>query len=329
MSTHNSKVMVFLLGFVFFVAALFPGIGYSQQKRTQFNIVTGPSTGAYYALGAGMSQMLKKHVAGYSLSVASTGGSGENVRLVGGNKADLGIVMPDSAYFGYTGKGPYTQPYPNLRAVMAGHPSMHHLVTLKAAIKTPADLKGKKVALGNPGSDAVNASKAILAAYGLTEGDYKAEYLSYPEQVEAMKDGNLDAGFIMSGLPAAGITELAATSKVFLIPLDPKKLEAIISTNPYWSKTTIPAKAYKGQDEPVLVLAAPSVMIVNSNVPEDFVYLLIKMIIEYTSELTAIHSSGKYWDLDGVIDSIAIPLHPGAVKYLTERKISIPAGLKP
>jgi uncharacterized protein len=276
-----------------------------------------------------MSQMLKKHVPGYSLSVASTGGSGENVRLVGGAKADLGIVMPDSAYFGYTGKGPYTQPYPNLRAVMAGHPSIHHLVTLKAAIKTPADLKGKKVALGNPGSDAVNASKAILAVYGLNEGDYKAEYLSYPEQVEAMKDGNLDAGFIMSGLPAAGITELAVTQKVFLVPLDPKKLETLIAANPYWSKTTIPAKAYKGQDEPILALAAPAVMIVNSNVPEDFVYKLMKMIIEYNSELTAIHASGKYWDMDGVIDSIAIPLHPGAIKYLSERKVSVPASLKP
>ena len=114
--------------------------------------------------------------------------------------------------------------YPNLRAVMARHPSIHHLVTLEPNIQTPADLRGKRVALGNPGSDAVNASKAILAAYGLTENDYKAEYLSYPEQIEAMKDGVLDAGFIMSGLPAAAVTELAVTRKVRLIPLDPKRL---------------------------------------------------------------------------------------------------------
>jgi len=101
------------------------------------------------------------------------------------------------------------------------------------------------VALGNPGSDAVNASKAILAAYGMKESDYRSEYLTYPEQIEAMKDGNLDAGFIMSGLPAGSVTELAITHKVKIIPLDPGKTDTILSANPYWATSTIPANTYK------------------------------------------------------------------------------------
>jgi uncharacterized protein len=322
------KRNVTILLVAFFMVAVILGKGQSQTQ-TQFSIATGPSTAAYYALGAGMSQMVKKHMPEYSLSVAATGGSAENIRLVGSGKADLAIVMPDSAFFGFKGQGSFSSSYPNLRGVMAGHPSIHHLVTLKPDIQSVADLKGKKVALGNPGSDAVNASKAILAAYGLKENDYKSDYLTYPEQTEAMKDGNLDAGFIMSGLPAGAVTELAVTHKVKVIPLDPGKVDTILSANPYWSKSIIPANTYKGQDQGVLALAAPAILIVNSNTPDDFVYKLIKMIIEYNKELTAIHATGRYWDMEGVIDSIAIPLHPGAIKYLTEKKVSIPASLKP
>lgn len=322
------KTKILILLAVFFMISFSPCDGQSQ-KRTQFSIATGPSTGAYYVLGAGMSQMIKKYVPGYSLSVGATGGSGENVRLVGSGKADLAIVMPDSAFFGYKGKGSYKEAYPNLRGVMAGHASIHHLITLKATIKSVTDLKGKRVALGNPGSDAVNASKAILAAYGVNEGDYKAEYLTYPEQAEAMKDGTLDAGFIMSGIPVPAITELALTKKVKLISLEPDKLESITAANPYWSKETVQAGTYKGQDENVLALAAPAILITNSNVPEEFVYQLMKMIIEHNNELAAVHSAGKEWDMNGVIDSIAIPLHGGAIKYLSERGVSIPKTLKP
>jgi len=306
-----------------------PAANPAPAGKKMFSIATGPSTAAYYALGAGIGQMVKKHSPEYSLSVQSTGGSSENIRLVGGGKADFGIVMPDSAYFGYKGQGSYKEALPDLRAVMTGHPSLHHLVTIRDDINSVADLKGKKVALGNPGSDAILASKAILEAYGLKEGDYTAQALTYQEQAEAMKDGTLDAGFIMSGIPVAAVTDLAVTKPVKLIPLDPEKLDAIIKANPYWAKGTIPANTYKNQSKAVPVLAAPSILVAHKSVPDDFVYTLIKTVVEFNAELTATHAAGKFWDLDGITDSMAIPLHPGAAKYLTEKGVAIPANIKP
>lgn len=287
------------------------------------SIATGGTGGTYFAIGSGIATLVAKHMPGYKLVVQSTAASIENIHLVGNKKVDLAIVMPDSAYFAMNGGREFggKAKYENLRAVMAGHASLLQAAALQSSkVKSFADLKGKKVALSAPASPSKYVTIAALEAYGLKKGDYQEAYLTYAEMVEGLKDGNIDGSAVFAGVPTSSMLDLATTTKINLLPVEDSKFDFIKKEYPYFSKAVIPAKTYPGQDQPMTTIAAPSILIARADLPEETVYLLVKTILEHTSELAAIHGSGADWKLDTATDGIAIPFHPGAQKYLQEKK---------
>ena len=305
------------LSLVFAVAG-----GGLAANQTVLSMATGGTGGTYYAIGGGISKLVAEYMPGYKLMVQSTGASIENIHLVANKKVNFAIVMPDAAYFAYTGGREFKgkAKYTNLRAVMAGHASLLQGAALKSSgIKSFADLKGKKVALSAPGSPSKFVSMAALAAYGLKPGNYNATYLTYAEMVQAVKDGTIDASMVFAGIPTSSMLDLSSTVKINFLPVEVSHYAYIKKHYPYYAKAVIPANTYSDQPKPIPTISAPAVLITNTDVPAKTVYLLLKTIVEHTAELAKIHKAGKAWDLGDATEGIAIPFHPGAAKYLKEK----------
>ena len=193
------------------------------------------------------------------------------------------------------------------------------VVLESSGIKSIADLKGKKVALGAPGSPSKFGAIAAMEAYGVKPGDYKDVYLTYTEMVEALQDGTIDCSWVVAPIPTSSMLNLSSSSKVRFLPIEDDKFAYIKKHYPYYSKTVIPANTYSGQNKPVPALGCMVMLMTNADVPEKTVYLMAKTIMEHTEELGQVHKAGYEWNLESATEGIAIPYHPGAEKYLKEK----------
>lgn len=295
--------------------------GGKQQQRA-FSLATGGTGGAYFIIGSGMASLVEKYVPNTKLVVQATAASVENVRLVGSKKVDFAITMPDSAYFATKGEREFAgeKPYGNLRAIGAGHVSpLQPFVLEKSGIRQISDLKGKKVALSAPASPAIYAAKVVLQAYGLTDNDYTPILLSYAEQVEAIKDGTIDAGFIFAGAPTSSLMDLASTASIRILPIDEPKLNEIVKNNTYYTKAKINAGTYSGQNEDIWALGVVSFLMTREDIDEQVVYNITKAIFDHSKELGEIHPAGLEWNLEDATEGIGLQLHPGAEKYYKEK----------
>jgi len=300
------------------------GVGAAMAASTQFiSIATGGTGGTYFILGSGMAKIIEKYVPNVRVSVESTAATTENVRLIAAKKVQFAIVMPDGAYFGYHGGREFKDAkYPNLRSVMAGHTSpMHFIVRSNSGIKSLADLKGKRVALSAPGSTAVFMAESTLEAYGLTRKDYKPMLLSYAEQADALRDGTIDMSCIFAGAPASAAVDLSMTHDITFLGVGPEELKKVINVHPYCKEIVIKAGTYKGQKADVKTFATASILITHAEMEPELVYAVTKAILEHTPELKEVHPQGAEYDLEDAAIGVAIPLHPGAAKYLAEKGV--------
>jgi TRAP transporter TAXI family solute receptor len=300
------------------------GTGAAMAASTQFmSIATGGTGGTYFILGSGMAKIIEKYVPNVRVSVESTAATIENVRLIAAKKVQFAIVMPDGAYFGYHGGREFKDAkYPNLRSVLAGHASpMHFMVRSNSGIKSWADLKGKRIAIAPPGSAARFLAESTLEAYGLTNKDYKPMFLSHTEQSDALRDGTIDMSCIFAGSPVAAVVDLSMTHDITFLHVGPEELKKVLQVHPYCTEFVIKAGTYKGQKTDVKTFATPSIIITHADVEPELVYAFTKAILEHTPELKEIHPSGAEFDLEDAATGVAIPLHPGAAKYLVEKGV--------
>ena len=300
------------------------GVGAAFAASPRFvSIATGGTGGTYFILGSGMGKIIEKYVPNVKVSVESTAATIENIRLVASKKVQFAIVMPDGAYFAYHGGREFKDTkYPNLRSVMSGHSSpMHFIVRSDSGIKSLADLKGKRVALSAPGSTAVFMAESALEAYGLSKKDYKPMLLSYAEQANALRDKTIDMACIFAGAPTSSVLDLATTHDVTLLSVGPAEIKKVLKAHPYCKEFVIKAGTYKGQKADVKTFATSSILITYSELEPELVYAVAKALMEHTPELKAVHPQGTEYDLADAAEGVAIPLHPGAEKYLGEKGV--------
>ncbi len=317
------KIGCKMAGLIFFTLLIF-GISAAVAAPAQFiSIATGGTGGTYFIIGSGMAKVIEKYVPNVKVSVESTAASIENIRLIAGKKVQFAIVMPDGAYFGYYGGREFKDTkYPNLRSVMAGHTSpMHFMVKSNSGIKSFADLKGKRVALSAPGSTAVFIAESTLEAYGLTKQDYKPMLLSYAEQANALRDGAIDMACVFAGVPASAALELCTTQDITFLSVGPEEMKKVLKDHPYCKEFTIKAGTYRGLNADVKSPATSSILITYAELEPELVYAVSKAILEHTPELKEVHPQAAEYDLPDAPVGVAIPLHPGAAKYLTEKGV--------
>jgi TRAP transporter TAXI family solute receptor len=310
---------------LFLTALLFSGNALSAE-RIFFGIATGGTGGTYYPLGGMLAQMISNKVVidGKKLSATAETGNASvaNATLLsrmGIESAFAAADILDAAYKGikqFEGKD-----LKNLRALGALYPETVQLVVRgNAGIKTFADLKGKSISSGSPGSGQWQLLGDLLASHGMDrKKDITEDYSSFSQSVEKIKDGNLDASLITAGTPTASVLELANYHDIVILPLTGPAIKDLQKVQPYYADAVLPANTYKGQTSEVKTIAVRAIWATHDKLDDDTAYNVVKALYENTDILAKVHVKGKEISLEKALESVSIPIHPGAEKYYREK----------
>ncbi|HIF9129926.1 TPA: TAXI family TRAP transporter solute-binding subunit [Photobacterium damselae] len=301
-----------------------------QASAQEFiTIGTGSVTGVYYPTGGAICKLVNKDRKDHNIrcSVESTGGSIYNINTLRSGELDFGVVQSDWQYHGYNGSSKFKEqgPYPKLRAVFSIHTEPFNIIArADSGIKTLADLKGKRVNIGNPGSGDRATMGVVMDALGWTEKDFKlASELKGSERSQALCDNKIDAFIYMVGHPNGSIKEATTSCNAKLIPVTGEAIEKIIADNPYYTATKVPGDMYQGNDD-VESFGVAATLVTSTDVSDDAVYALTKAVFENFDTFKRLHPAFAHLKpQDMVKNGISIPLHLGAIRYYKE------AGLLP
>ena len=284
---------------------------------------TGGTSGTYYAFGGVLGQYIKNN-AGIDVVVVSTDGSKANIESIAAGDYQLGTVQSDVMSYAWSGTRSFESGKVDSFRVVAGlYAEAVQLVTMDPTIQTVADLKGKAVSIGAPNSGVYFNAIDVLAAAGLTEQDIKAQYQSFADSADALKDGKIDAAFIVAGAPTAAITELCTTNDAFLVPIDGDIAAKLMADSPFYTAYTVPAGTYAGQDTDVQTVTVKATLIVSANADEEQVYNLTKAIFDNAAAIAAENGKGAELSVENATTGMTAPFHPGAAKYFAEQGVTV------
>lgn len=308
-----------------FTASLFAGCGGgSGEKKAEkrfVNIATGGTAGTYYPIGGAMAEILNKAIPGMNASAQSTGATVANINMLQKGEVDLAIVQNDIIFYASKGTEMFKdKKVTNIRGIATLYPETCQIVTLeKSGIKSLADVKGKRVAVGAAGSGTEANARQILEAYGIKYEDIKVQYLSFGEAASALKDGNVDVAFVTAGFPTAAIQDIAAQNPVRILPVDADKAAALIAKYPFYIKNTIPSGTYAGFNEETQAVSVMAMLVANDKVDEKLGYDITKALFTNLDKLKAAHSVGKMITKEGAQKGMSVELNKGAAKFFTEK----------
>lgn len=286
---------------------------------------TGSPTGTYYAYGGIIGQYITNN-AGINVNAVSTGGSKDNIQGIDVGDYQLGTVQSDVMHYAWNGTRSFEEDgkVETFRTVAGLYAEAVQLVTVNPDIKSVADLKDKKVSIGAPGSGVFFNAMDVLAAAGLSEKDIKPQYQNFDESADALKDGKIDAAFIVAGAPTPAITELSMTNdNVRIVPIDGDIAEKLMKDNTFYSVYKIPAETYKNQTEEITTVTVKATLIVSAHASEDDVYNLTAAIFDNIEAIAKEHAKGAELSLENATDGLTVPFHAGAAKYFKEKNIDV------
>jgi len=286
---------------------------------------TGGESGTYYAFGSVIAQHATNN-ANVKVTALSSDGSQANVNDIKDGNIEIGFSQSDVMAYAYEGTNIFAESgkVDCITTVAALYTEQVQIVTTNPDIKSVADLKGKSVSVGAPGSGTYFNAVDILGIYGLTMEDIKPTYQSFGDSTEAIKDGQIEAAFIVAGAPTTAVTDLATSKSVYLVGLDDEHVNKLIEQSPYYAKCVIPAETYKGVGE-VTTVGVGAVIIANKDVSEEAIYNLCKDIFENAESLVDTHAKYGEVNLEYGASITSVPYHPGAAKYFAEKGITVAA----
>ena len=292
------------------------------------SIATGGTGGVYYPMGGGMAAVLSKHVPGMQATAEVSGGSVDNLKLIGSGKPYIGFSMTDAGLDAYKGEDKFKGNKVPLKTLMVLYPNRMHVVSVEGrGINKLADLKGKRVSTGAPGSATEVMAFRVIEAAGLDKDkDLKRERLSVAESVNAVKDGKIDAFFWVGGLPTAGVTDLANTPGTKLKLIDHAEVVAAMNKKygDLYVEDTIPKDIYKGMDADNKQATVMNILVTHESMDDKTAYNIVKTIFDKRADLIAVHKEAENFKLENQKTSASpIPFHPGAVKYFAEKGIKL------
>lgn len=294
------------------------GHGLTDEERSKefITVGTGPTSGIYFPIGGAFATALQNY--GYQTSAEATNASGQNITNILNGDAEIAIAMQDSVMQAYTATGAYEgqEPATGLRAMMRLWPNYVQLVTVEGTgIRSVSDLKGKRVGVGAANSGVEINARMILDAYGMSYDDITADYLAYGEAIEAMKNGQCDAVFVTSGLPNATVMELSNQYDMVVVPIDGEGRDKLVSENPYYAASVIPANTYNNTED-VEGVFVYNIMLVNEDLSNEMVYDMLEGIFANIDTIKASHNAAdENIDISFGVDDIQLPLHPGAEQF--------------
>ena len=223
------------------VASVKDGAGVGEKKDLTFG--TGGESGTYYAFGG----VLASYVSGnsdFTVTAVTSGGSKANIEDLTAGDVQLGFAQSDVMSYAYNGERLFDAPVTGFSVVASLYMEQVQIVTTNSKIASVADLKGKTVSIGAVGSGVYFNAVDVLDAYGMTENDIKPVYQSFGDSADSLKDGKIDAAFIVAGAPTTAITDLATSGNVYLVSIDKEHSDKLLASSPFYSTYTIPAGTY-------------------------------------------------------------------------------------
>lgn len=294
------------------------------QEKINISIATGGTGGVYYPLGGGMANVFSKSIPGMTATAEVTGGSVDNMRLIGTGKNYIALTQADAAKDAVNGEGKFKDGKIPVRAMMMLYTNLMQAVTVEGSgINSIGDLKGKRVSTGSPGSATEVFAFRVLEAAGLDpRKDIRSERLGASESVNAMKDKKIDAFFFVAGLPTAAITDLASTPGVKIKFIDHANLlpAMVKASGNIYIADVIPRTTYSGMAADNQATAVANLLVANANMSEQVVYNIVKTMFDKQPDLIIVHKAAADIKLDKQKpDASPVPWHPGAIKYFKEK----------
>lgn len=299
-----------------------------SANAQNISIATGGTGGVYYPMGGGLAAVLSSKVPGMAATAEVTGGSVDNLNLVGSGKPYVGFSMADAAKDAQSGEGKFAGKKMDLRTLIVLYPNLMHVATVESTgIKSMKDLKGKRISTGAPGSATEVMAFRLLEAAGIDKDkDVKRERLSVAESVNAVKDRKIDAFFWVGGLPTAAVTDLANSPGMKIVMVDTSD-EVPIMNKKYgnlYFQTVIPKATYSGMAKDNKVAAVANILVVNANMPDDEAYKIVKTVFDNKLDLVRTHQEYMNVSLENQkVKSTPLDFHPGALKYYKEKNIKV------
>jgi TRAP transporter TAXI family solute receptor len=297
-------------------------------QAQNISVATGGTGGVYYPMGGGLAAVLSKYVPGMEATAEVTGGSVDNLKLIGTGKPYVAFSMSDAAQDAFKGVDKFKGHKVPVRTLMILYPNRMHVVTLEGkGINKFSDLKGKRVSTGSPGSATEVMAFRLIEAAGMDKDkDLNRERLGAAESVNAMKDGKIDAFFWVGGLPTAAVSDLANTpgnkikmvDNAYLVPAMNKKYGNL------YVEDVIPKGTYKGMEADNHQATVQNILVANESMDEKTAYNIVKAVFDHKADIVAVHKEALNFKLENQKkDASPIPWHPGAVKYFAEHGIKL------
>jgi hypothetical protein len=300
--------------------------GCGEREATFVTIGTGGVTGVYYPTGGAISRMINKKADTYKIkaTVESTSGSVFNINAVISGDLEFGVAQSDRQYQAFHGMAEWAESgrQIDLRSVFAIHPESITLVASRdSGVRVIADLRGKRVNLGNPGSGQLQNSLDVLAAVGMNESEIGAEYVKAVEAPGLLQDERLDAFFYTVGHPNGNIKE--ATSgriKVRIVPIRGPEIDRMIEGRPYYARSVIPREFYPNalNEDDIETVGVKATFVTSKNVSPDVVYAITKEVFENLEDFKQLHPAYSVLTRRNMLEGLSAPIHPGALRYYRE-----------
>ena len=310
------KTLAILLALIMTIAC--------ASAMAELTFTTGGTSGTYYAFGGVLAQYVSDHT-DVAITAVAGEGSAANIDMLNMHFAQLGFVQSDVAYYAHNGirfEQYEGSPITSFTALAALYNETVQLVTCNPNIKSMDDLRGKNVSIGAAGSGVYFNAMDFLAAYDMTEADIVPQYLSFGDSAEALKDGKIDAAFVVAGAPTTAVVDLCATKGAYLVGVDEEHIAKLKEMNGAYTECTIPGGTYEGIDEDVTTVAVKAIIIANDDVTEEEAYTIVSTIFENKDEIAAAHAKGAELDLE-YASECGLPYHAGAAKYFAEKGIEV------
>ena len=298
------------------------------QEKVNISIATGGTGGVYYPLGGGLANVLSKFVPGMSATAEVTGGSVDNLKLIGTGKPYVAFAMTDATLDAYRGEDKFKGQKVPARTLMILYPNRMHVVSVEGTgVNNMKDLKGKRVSTGSPGSATEVMAFRVIEGAGLDKDkDMRRERLGVAESVNALKDKKIDAFFWVGGLPTAAVTDLAATPGIKIKMIDHADKVAPMNKKygNLYVEDTIPRATYSGMQADNKQATVMNILIAHENMSDQTAYNIVKTIFDKRDDMIAVHKEAENFRLENQKTAATpIPFHPGALKYFQERGVKL------
>ena len=313
---------VFVLILALMMILMLTACGKEPDTSGSLTFSTGSETGTYFAFGTVMGAKVSD-TTDTQVTVVSSNGSQSNIEALKAGEADIAFVQSDVMAYGYNGTRLFTETgaVTNFSAVAAMYLEQVQIVTLDPSIKSVADLAGKRVSIGATGSGVYYNAMDILGVYGLTEADITPAFYDFSKTIEALREGEIDAGFVVAGAPTNAVTSLTQTNDAYLVSLDDEHISALVASSPYYAKNTIGFEVYDTLED-VITVGISAVVIARDSASEEDVYNFISAVFNNLGTLE--HDKTKEVSLDFAASVTDVPYHPGAARYFRERGLTVP-----